>query len=64
MERTTLESPLTSRNAFLYPIQDNRSRCDILIDAISLLVPGIGWLMNMEHRIAGQFTSRNDRLVR
>ncbi|MCA9272705.1 MAG: hypothetical protein KDA31_06640 [Phycisphaerales bacterium] len=63
MERTTLESPLTSRNAFLYHIQNNRLRRDILTGAISLLVPGIGWLMNMGRRIAGQFLSRNDRLV-
>ena len=51
MDRITLDSPLTLRNAFLYPVQSKQSRRDIFIGALWLLVPGVGWLMNMGHRI-------------
>lgn len=52
MERITLDSPLTIRNAFLYPVQNKAARRDVLIGSAWLLVPGIGWVMNMGHRIA------------
>lgn len=51
LQRIDLDSPLTLRNALCYPIQSAASRRDILIGALWLLVPGLGWLMNMGHRI-------------
>lgn len=47
----TLDSPLTLKNALLYPLQSPASRRDALIGALWLLVPVVGWLMNMGHRI-------------
>lgn len=51
MERITLDSSLSFRNALLYPIQCSASRREVLIGGLWLLVPVIGWLMNMGHRI-------------
>jgi hypothetical protein len=51
VQRIGLDSPLTIRNALLYPIQNPASRREILIGGLWLLVPGVGWLMNMGHRI-------------
>lgn len=35
----------------LFPLQSRASRRDILFGALWLLVPGIGWLLNMGHRV-------------
>ncbi|MEX2671334.1 MAG: DUF4013 domain-containing protein [Phycisphaeraceae bacterium] len=44
--------PTTFRAAFAFPLQSSASRKDLLIGALWLLVPGLGWLLNMGHRIA------------
>lgn len=47
-----LHSPLTLRNAFLFPVQHRAARRDLLIGGLLLLVlPGIGWILNMGHRL-------------
>lgn len=46
-----LNTPLSLRKAFLFPLQNSLARREILIGAAWLLVPGIGWLLNMGHRI-------------
>lgn len=48
----TLSSPLTLRNAFRFPLQSRASRHDLLIGGLVLLIPFVGWLLNMGHRIA------------
>lgn len=50
-EEITFEDPLTFRNAFLFPLQSPESRREILIGAAWLLLPFVGWLMNIGHRI-------------
>lgn len=47
----SLRSPLTLRNAFLFPIQNRAARRDVLCGALLLLLPGIGWMLNMGHRL-------------
>lgn len=49
--RITVTSELTLRNAFLFPIQNAASRRELLIGAALLLVPGVGWVLNMGHRL-------------
>lgn len=46
-----LRHPLTLGNSFRFPLQSPASRRDIVIGGLWLLVPVIGWLMNMGHRI-------------
>ena len=46
-----LQSPLSLRNSLRFPVQSAASRRDVLIGGLWLLVPGVGWLMNMGHRI-------------
>jgi len=46
-----VRSPLTLGNSFRFPLQTPRSRQEVLIGALWLLVPPFGWLMNMGHRI-------------
>jgi Protein of unknown function (DUF4013) len=50
-EHITLESPLTLRNAFQFPLQSRASRRDLIIGGYFLLIPIVGWLLNMGHRI-------------
>jgi hypothetical protein len=57
----TLDSPLTIRNAFCYPIQSSESRRDVLIGALWLFVPGVGWVMNMGHRIVATHNALNGK---
>lgn len=47
----TIESDLTFRNAFLFPIQNASARRELLWGAVLLLLPGVGWLLNMGHRL-------------
>ncbi|MCA9276246.1 MAG: DUF4013 domain-containing protein [Phycisphaerales bacterium] len=47
----TLASPLTLPNAFRFPLQSRASRRDLLIGGLVLLIPFVGWLLNMGHRI-------------
>lgn len=46
-----LRHPLTLGNSLRFPLQSATSRRDIVIGGLWLLVPVIGWLMNMGHRI-------------
>lgn len=47
----TLSTPLRLRTAFLFPLQSSLARREVLIGALLLLIPVIGWLLNMGHRI-------------
>jgi hypothetical protein len=46
-----LKAPLTFTNAFRFPLQDSAARREVIIGGLWLLLPFIGWLMNMGHRI-------------
>jgi hypothetical protein len=46
-----LRTPLSLRGSFSFPLQSRRSRAELLWGAALLLLPGIGWLLNMGHRI-------------
>jgi hypothetical protein len=46
-----LHSPLTLRNAFAFPIQSREHRREVLVGGLLLLIPVIGWILNMGHRI-------------
>lgn len=46
-----LLTPLSLRTSFLFPIQSPIARREVIIGALWLLVPVIGWFMNMGHRI-------------
>lgn len=52
VEQVNLQSPLLVRNSFLFPIQNSLARREILIGALWLFVPIVGWLLNMGHRVA------------
>jgi len=46
-----LQSELTWENAWKFPAQTPESRKDIVIGGLLLLVPVVGWLLNMGHRV-------------
>lgn len=46
-----LRTPLSLRTSFAFPLQTPESRREVLMGAAWLLVPFIGWLMNMGHRV-------------
>ncbi|HUB09704.1 MAG TPA: hypothetical protein VMB50_22045 [Myxococcales bacterium] len=46
-----LGDELTVRRAFAYPLQNALARREVLRGALLLLLPGVGWLLNMGHRI-------------
>ena len=46
-----LACPLRIGTAFRFPLQSPLSRAEVLKGALWLLVPGVGWLLNMGHRI-------------
>lgn len=46
-----LESELSFRNSFRFPLQTNLARKELVWGAVLVLVPVIGWLLNMGHRI-------------
>ncbi len=46
-----LRAPLTWSHAWRFPLQTPESRRDLIIGGCWLLVPVIGWLMNMGHRV-------------
>ncbi len=50
-QRITLQEPLRLRSAFMFPLQSRIARREVLIGGVWLLVPVIGWLLNMGHRI-------------
>ncbi len=47
-----LRTPLSLRSAFLFPLQSEQSRREVMVGGMLLLIPFIGWLLNMGHRIA------------
>lgn len=47
----TIHSPLRLSTSFAFPLQSERARREVLIGAALLLVPVVGWLLNMGHRI-------------
>jgi hypothetical protein len=48
-----LRTPLRLRNSFAFPLQTADGRREVLWGAVLLVVlPGVGWLLNMGHRIA------------
>lgn len=50
-QRIALGTPLSLRTSFAFPLQSPASRREVLIGGALLLVPFIGWLLNMGHRI-------------
>ncbi len=46
-----LRSPFSLGNSFRYPVQNALARKEVLIGALLLFVPIVGWLLNMGHRI-------------
>lgn len=46
-----LRTPLTLRTSFAFPLQTPQARREVLIGAALLLVPFVGWLLNMGHRV-------------
>lgn len=46
-----LSCPLSFRTALRFPLQSEISRKEVLKGALWLLVPIVGWIMNMGHRI-------------
>lgn len=52
MQAISLSTPLSIKAAFSFPLQSRIARREVLIGAALLLLPGIGWLLNMGHRIA------------
>lgn len=52
MQPIGLSTPLSLRSAFAFPLQSRLARWEVLWGAVLLLVPVIGWLLNMGHRIA------------
>lgn len=51
-QKIDLSTPLTMRSAFLYPLQSSLARREVLLGALILCIPLLGWLLNMGHRIA------------
>ncbi|HEV7586662.1 MAG TPA: DUF4013 domain-containing protein [Longimicrobium sp.] len=51
LEPITLQTPLDLRTSFAFPLQSARARREVLIGAALLLVPLVGWLLNMGHRV-------------
>jgi hypothetical protein len=46
-----LNSELTFRNSFLFPLQNALARKEVIWGGLIILLPFIGWLLNMGHRI-------------
>ena len=47
-----IRTPLTFRSAFYFPVQSKLARKETLIGGLLLMIPLVGWLLNMGHRIA------------
>jgi hypothetical protein len=50
-DRIDLQTPLSWHTASRFPLQSPVARREVLIGAAWLLVPVIGWLLNMGHRV-------------
>lgn len=46
-----LQTPLDLRTSFAFPLQSRESRREVVIGAALLLIPLVGWLLNMGHRV-------------
>ena len=47
-----LSTPLSMRSSFRFPLQSVTSRREMIWGAVLLVVlPGIGWFLNMGHRV-------------
>ncbi|HET7228388.1 MAG TPA: DUF4013 domain-containing protein [Longimicrobium sp.] len=46
-----LRTPLDLRTSFAFPLQSRESRREVVIGAALLLIPVVGWLLNMGHRV-------------
>lgn len=46
-----LRTPLSLRSSFAFPLQTAEARREVLIGAVLVLVPFVGWLLNMGHRV-------------
>ncbi|HEX9938805.1 MAG TPA: DUF4013 domain-containing protein [Longimicrobium sp.] len=46
-----LQTPLDLRTSFAFPLQSRESRREVVIGAALLLIPVVGWLLNMGHRV-------------
>jgi hypothetical protein len=51
-QKISLSSPLSLVTAFRFPLQSAVARREVAIGALWLLVPFVGWILNMGHRIA------------
>lgn len=51
MDSINLRTPLSIRSSFVFPVQSAANRRDVVIGGLWLLVPVVGWLLNMGHRI-------------
>ena len=47
-----LHTPLSIQSSFAFPLQSSVNRRDVMIGGLWLLVPVVGWLLNMGHRIS------------
>jgi hypothetical protein len=52
IETIDLRTPLSFRSALLFPLQNPTARAEVVIGGLWLLVPVVGWLLNMGHRIS------------
>jgi hypothetical protein len=46
-----LGTPLGLQSAFAFPLQTREARKEVFIGAALLLLPVVGWLLNMGHRV-------------
>ena len=44
-------TPLSLRTSFAFPLQTAEARREVLVGAALLLLPVVGWLLNMGHRV-------------
>src|SRR5436190_1184935 len=51
-QEVQLSTPLSLNSAFRFPLQSSLARREVIIGGLWLLVPVVGWLLNMGHRIA------------
>lgn len=56
-----LNSRLTFKSAFKFPLQNKLAREEVLWGGVLLLIPVIGWILNMGHRIQFVHHMQNGR---
>lgn len=47
----TVQTPLSRKTSFRFPLQSDASKKELMIGGLWMLLPPIGWLLNMGHRI-------------